>query len=357
MGRKVRVLVVDDSAVVRETLSMLINKHSDLEVMATAKDPFEAAERIRHEVPDVITLDVEMPRMDGITFLKRLMSQRPIPVVVCSSLVGEGTETLMAAMESGAVDIITKPTIGTRKFLEESTVLVQDKILAAASARIGMRMPSAPSKALAPSGDGAVRVSGAMHKTTQTVVAIGASTGGTEALRYLLTSLPPFAPPIVIVQHMPENFTRAFARRLDQECQVTIREARNGDRVLRGQALIAPGNFHMALKRSGAEYQVQIADGPLVSRHRPSVNVLFRSVAKHAGANAIGVLMTGMGDDGAEGLKTMRGAGAQTFGQNEQSCVVYGMSRVAKKIGAVEREVDLAEIPQLLVDLGQEKAA
>ena len=357
MGRKVRVLVVDDSAVVRETLSMLINRHPDLEVMATAKDPFEAADRIRREVPDVITLDVEMPRMDGITFLKRLMSQRPIPVVVCSSLVGDGTETLMAAMESGAVDIITKPTVGTRKFLEESAVQVQDKVLAAANARLGLRPPPVAQRPAGGSGGRPAGASSAMHKTTQTVVAIGASTGGTEALRYLLTSLPPFAPPIVIVQHMPENFTSAFARRLDQECQVTVREARNGDRVLRGQALIAPGNYHMALKRSGAEYQVQIADGPLVSRHRPSVNVLFRSVAKHAGANAIGVLMTGMGDDGAEGLKTMRESGARTFGQSEQSCVVYGMSRVAKKIGAVERELDLAEIPPILVDLGQEKAA
>ena len=356
IGKKIRVLVVDDSAVVRETLSMLINKHPDLEVMAVAKDPFEAAERIRREVPDVITLDVEMPRMDGITFLKRLMAQRPIPVIVCSSLVGDGTETLMAAMDAGAVDIIAKPTVGTRKFLEESAVQVQDKVLAAASARLGLRPPPVALKSGAQLS-GPIRASGAMHKTTQTVVAIGASTGGTEALRYLLTSMPPFAPPMVIVQHMPENFTSAFARRLDQECQITVREARNGDRVLRGQALVAPGNYHMALRRSGAEYQVQVAEGPLVSRHRPSVNVLFRSVAKHAGANAIGVLMTGMGDDGAEGLKTMKEAGARTFGQNERSCVVYGMSRVAKKIGAVERELDLTEIPQILVDLGQERAA
>ena len=350
-GRKIRVLVVDDSAVVRETLSMLINRHPNLEVMGAARDPYDAAERIRQEIPDVITLDVEMPKMDGITFLKRLMSQRPIPVVVCSSLVGEGTQTLMAALEAGAVDLIKKPTVGTRKFLEESAIQIQDKVLAAASARVGLRAPTAQLRSNAPASVGA------MHKTTQTVVAIGASTGGTEALRYVLASLPPFSPPIVIVQHMPESFTKAFAQQLDQQCQITVKEASNGDRVLRGQALIAPGNYHMVLKRSGAEYCVQIAEGPLVSRHRPSVNVLFRSVAQHAGANAVGVIMTGMGDDGAQGLLTLREAGGKTIGQNEQSCVVYGMSRVAMKIGAVERELDLTEIPQALVELGQEKAA
>ena len=350
-GRKVRVLVVDDSAVVRETLSMLINRHPRLEVMATAKDPFDAAERIRHEIPDVITLDVEMPRMDGISFLRKLMAQKPIPVVVCSSLVGEGTETLLAALDAGAVDLIQKPAVGTRKFLEEAAIQIQDKVIAAASARVGVRMPTVQRPS-----PGAART-GAMHKTTQTVIAIGASTGGTEALRYLLSSLPPFSPPIVIVQHMPEAFTSAFARQLDRECQVTVSEAKHGDRVLRGQALIAPGNRHMILARSGAEYCVQIAEGPLVSRHRPSVNVLFRSVAQHAGANAVGVILTGMGEDGAQGLKTMREAGARTIGQNERTCVVYGMSRVAMQIGAVERELDLAAIPKAVVELGQEKAA
>lgn len=359
-NRKVRVLVVDDSAVVRETLSQLINRSSQMEVMATAKDPFEAAQRIRDEVPDVITLDVEMPKMDGITFLRKLMVQRPLPVVICSSLVGEGTKTLLAAMEAGAVDIVQKPVIGTKKFLEESAIIIQDKILGAAQARVtNRRVVAKQVGARIGSGDGSARpaASAAMYKTTQTIVAIGASTGGTEALRLLLTSLPPFSPPTVIVQHMPEHFTAAFAKRLDEECQVSVKEARDGDRVLRGQALIAPGNHHLTLTRSGAEYCVRVTDGPLVSRHRPSVDVLFRSVARYAGSNAIGVILTGMGDDGAQGLKTMREAGASTIGQNEASCVVYGMSRVAKQVGAVEQELDIESIAEALVHLGQERAA
>lgn len=355
--RKIRVLVVDDSAVVRETLSHLINRNPALEVMATAKDPFEAAHKIREELPDVITLDVEMPKMDGVTFLRKLMAQRPIPVVICSSLVGEGTQTLLAALEAGAVDIVQKPVVGTKKFLEESAIMIQDKILGASMARVAPRR--GVSKQAAASGDApaAMPVGRAMHKTTQTIVAIGASTGGTEALRTLLTSLPPFSPPTVIVQHMPEHFTATFAKRLDEECQISVREARDGDRVLRGEALIAPGNHHLTLTRSGAEYGVRVTDGPLVSRHRPSVDVLFRSVARFAGSNAIGVILTGMGDDGAQGLKNMREAGARTIGQNEASCVVYGMSRVAKKIGAVEDELDLESIATALVHLGQERAA
>lgn len=350
-----RVLVVDDSAVVRETLCGLINRHPQLEVMATANDPFEAAQRIKKEIPDVITLDVEMPKMDGITFLRKLMSQRPVPVVVCSSLVGQGTKTLMAAMDAGAIEIIKKPAIGTRKGLEESAIQIQDKVLAAARSRILPRSATPSQKLIrAPERQAG---SSAMHQTTQTIVAIGASTGGTEALRNVLTALPPYAPPIVVVQHMPEHFTAAFAERLNSECQITVKEAKNSDRLLRGQALIAPGNMHMVLARSGAEYGVQVVEGPLVSRHRPSVNVLFRSVAKYAGANAIGVIMTGMGDDGAEGLKTMRDAGARTIGQNEASCVVYGMSRVAKQLGAVESELDLQDIPAALDQLGREKAA
>lgn len=355
---KYRVLIVDDSAVVRETLSELIGKHPDLEIMAKAADPFEAASVIKREVPDVITLDVEMPKMDGITFLRRLMAQKPIPVVVCSSLVAEGTKTLMAALDAGATDIIKKPSIGTRKGLEEAAIQIQDKVLAAAKAKISARRapPTVRSDCVS-KGGARVPVNNAMHMTTQTIVAIGASTGGTEALRYVLSSLPSYAPPIMIVQHMPEHFTAAFSQRLDQECSITVREARDGDRVLRGQALIAPGRYHITLTRSGAEYITRVVDGPLVSRHRPSVNVLFRSVAKYAGANAIGVIMTGMGDDGAEGLKAMRQAGARTIGQNESSCVVYGMPKCAKQIGAVETEVDLEQIPDLIVNMGQEKVA
>lgn len=358
VNRKYRVLIVDDSAVVRETLSALIGKHPELEVMAKASDPFEAARFIKSELPDVITLDVEMPKMDGITFLRRLMAQKPLPVVVCSSLVGEGSKTLMAALDAGAVDIIKKPSIGTRKGLEEAAIQIQDKVLGAAKAKLSRNLVL---QRAMPNSDKpqteSTRIHSAMHQTTQTIVAVGASTGGTEALRYVLSALPSYSPPIVIVQHMPEHFTAAFAERLNQECNITVREAKDGDRVLRGQALIAPGRYHISLNRSGAEYIIRVVDGPLVSRHRPSVNVLFRSVAKFAGANAIGVIMTGMGDDGAEGLKAMRLAGARTIGQNENSCVVYGMSRIANQIGAVESEVDLTQIPDLISSLGQEKVA
>ncbi|MEM7745103.1 MAG: chemotaxis response regulator protein-glutamate methylesterase [Pseudomonadota bacterium] len=355
-GRTRQVLVVDDSAVVRETLSALINRHPQLEVMATAKDPYEAAERMREQIPDVITLDVEMPRMDGISFLRRLMSQRPIPVVICSSLVGQGTETLLAALESGAVDIVQKPAVGTKRFLEESAILIQDKVLAAAHARLPsgsgrksvQRMPTNRAQSRPPR---------AMVKTTQTIVAIGSSTGGTEALREILTALPPFSPPILIVQHMPEHFTGAFAERLSQQSQITVREARDGDRALRGTALVAPGNHHLMLTRSGAEYRVKVAEGPLVSRHRPSADVLFRSVAKYAGKNAVGVILTGMGSDGAQGLKEMRSSGAHTIGQDEASCVVYGMSRAAKAAGAVVEEMPLSDISDALVELGRESAA
>ena len=347
-----RVLIVDDSAVVRQTISEIVSAHPQLEVMATANDPFQAAERLRREWPDVIVLDVEMPRMDGITFLRRLMAQRPVPVVICSTLVGDGSKTYLAALEAGAVELIQKPNLSTRKFLEESTIRLQDAVLAAAHARVARRDAAAPQTRhsadvmLAPAGRTA------MAQTTHKVVAIGASTGGTEALRVVLQSLRHDAPPIVIVQHMPEAFTKGFAKRLDDLCQITVKEAQSGDSVLPGQALIAPGARHMMLIRSGANYRVEIREGPLVNRHRPSVDVLFRSVARVAGANAVGVIMTGMGDDGARGLKEMRDTGARTIGQNEASCVVYGMPAEAMKAGGVEREVDLAEIGPLIQRLG-----
>ena len=298
-GKKIRVLVIDDSAVVRQTMSELINQHPEMEVIATAGDPFQAAECLRKNVPDVITLDVEMPRMDGITFLRKLMSQRPIPVVMCSSLVGAGTKTLMAALDAGAVDVVQKPVVSTKKFLEESAITIQDKILAAYKSKLGLRKLSAPTKSQTSSSAKPTPDRRAMYKTTQTVIAIGASTGGTEALRFLLKQMPPFAPPILVVQHMPEHFTKAFAERLDAECDISVREARDGDSALRGQALIAPGSRHMALRRSGANYGVSIIDGPLVNRHRPSVDVLFRSAARNAGGNSVGVILTGMGNDGA----------------------------------------------------------
>lgn len=346
-----RVLIVDDSAVVRQTMADLIASSPELEVMATASDPLVAAQRMRAERPDVITLDVEMPRMDGVTFLRRLMAQAPVPVVMCSSLVGANTETLAEAMAAGAVDVICKPQIGIRGFLEESRIAICDAVCAAAQARLSALRPRPVQARL--DADAVLPSPGsrAMVRTTEKVVAVGASTGGTEALRHFLCAMPPDCPPIVIVQHMPEAFTAAFARRLDGECAIGVAEARSGDRLLRGHALIAPGNRHTLLTRSGANYAVEVRDGPLVSRHRPSVDVLFRSVARHAGSNAIGVIMTGMGDDGARGLKEMRSAGARTLGQNEQSCVVYGMPKEALRHGGVEKEMSLEQLSAAVLTL------
>lgn len=347
-GRK-RVLIIDDSAAVRQTLAAIIESDPELEVMGTAGDPFLAVQRIREERPDVITLDIEMPRMDGLTFLRKLMAQSPIPVVVCSSLVGERTETLAQALAAGAVDIICKPQLGTKAFLEDSRIRICQAIKAAAHARLSNLHrveiePKLSADAMLPNPTTRPPVSRAMARTTETVVAIGASTGGTEALRLLLQAMPLDCPPLVIVQHMPESFTAAFARRLDNECGISVREAQSGDRLLRGHALIAPGNRHMLLRRSGAAYLVDIRDGPLVSRHRPSCDVLFRSVAQNAGANSIGVILTGMGDDGARGLKEMRDAGARTLGQDEATCVVFGMPKEAHRFGAVEDLLPLRQI-------------
>ncbi len=299
--KKIRVLIVDDSAVVRQTLTNIITSDPELEIMATAADPFIAAERIAEEVPDVITLDVEMPRMDGITFLTKIMSQHPIPIVIVSSLADEGSETAMKALENGAVDIITKPKMGTKQFLEESRTLVCDTIKAAAATKAKIKVVRPRSSLVAPklTADAVLaKPTKAMAQTTEKVIAVGASTGGTEALREFLESLPLDSPGIVIVQHMPENFTAAFAKRLDGICRISVKEAENNDTVIRGRALIAPGNKHMLLKRSGARYYVEVKDGPLVSRHRPSVDVLFRSAAQYGGKNVMGVIMTGMGDDG-----------------------------------------------------------
>jgi two-component system chemotaxis response regulator CheB len=350
MAQKIRVLIVDDSAVVRQTLQSILSTDNDIEVMGTASDPFFAAKKIQQEVPDVITLDVEMPRMDGLTFLKKIMSQHPIPVVIISSLTAKGTETALRALEFGAVEVIAKPQMDTKRFIEESKIRLCDAVKAAAIAKIRRRAIAQPEFVVQPklSADAilpkATPSNSSMLKTTELVVAVGASTGGTEALRSFLEAMPLDSPGIVIVQHMPENFTKSFANRLNELCQITVKEAENGDTIIRGRALIAPGNHHMLLKRSGAKYYVEIKDGPLVNRHRPSVDVLFRSTARYAGGNSIGIIMTGMGDDGARGLLEMKEAGARTIAQDEKSCVVFGMPNEAIKLGAVEKILPLDQI-------------
>jgi len=340
---RIRVMIVDDSAVVRQVLSAALEKDAEIEILGTASDPVFALEKMERDWPDVIVLDVEMPRMDGITFLKKLMAEHPTPVVICSTLTGKGTETSMQALAAGAVSIVTKPTIGVKQFLQDSTEDLVQAVKAAARANVRQLVPvrNAPkltADAILPPA------AHAMAQTTDMVVAVGTSTGGTQALEAVLTRLPRVTPGIVIVQHMPEKFTEAFADRLNGLCQIEVREARNGDRVMPGRALIAPGGRHMLLKRSGAQYYVEVMEGPLVNRHRPSVDVLFRSVARCAGKNALGIIMTGMGDDGARGLKEMRDAGAKTVGQDEATCVVYGMPKEAVKLGAVDRVMPLGDI-------------
>jgi two-component system chemotaxis response regulator CheB len=362
---KIRVLIVDDSASVRQVLTEVLESDPGIEVMGSASDPFVAAKRIEKEVPDVITLDVEMPRMDGITFLRKLMAQRPVPVVMCSSLTEQGSETLIQALEAGAVDIIVKPRIDAAQSLLESRVRICDVVRAAARARIRGRAarPEVPigasrrgtlEKLTADAMLPAPAPGQAMARTTETVVCIGASTGGTESLRVVLEALPASAPGIVIVQHMPEKFTAAFAKRLDGLCQVEVKEAVDGDTVLRGRVLIAPGDKHTLLQRSGARYYVSVKDGPLVSRHRPSVDVLFRSAARFAGGNAVGIIMTGMGDDGAHGLAEMREAGAFTVAQDEASSVVFGMPKEAIALGAVERILPLDLLAAEIVRAGRQ---
>jgi two-component system chemotaxis response regulator CheB len=348
MSTKIKVLIVDDSAVVRQTLADILASDHDIEVMAKASDPYLAADHIAREVPDVILLDVEMPRMDGLTFLQKIMSQHPIPVVICSSLAESGSETALRALEYGAVEIILKPRLGAKLFLEEAKIRICDAVKAAAAVRVKRQLVHPPPVVPKLSADVVLAKakigSEAMLKTTEKVVVIGASTGGTEALKDLLVSLPLDAPGIIIVQHMPEHFTKAFAQRLDTMCRISVKEAETNDTVLRGRALIAPGNRHLLLKRSGARYYVEIKDGPLVSRHRPSVDVLFRSAARYAGPNAVGVLMTGMGDDGARGMLEMKQVGAYTIAQDEDTCVVFGMPKKAIDLQAVERVLPLGSI-------------
>lgn len=356
MGGKVRVLIVDDSASVRQAMTQILSEDPQIEVIAAASDPFAAARYIKDDLPDVVTLDVEMPRMDGITFLRKLMSQCPVPVVMCSSLTEQGSETLLQALEAGAVDVILKPRMGVADFLLEQNQRIRDVVKGAARARVSARSERRSMKVqqkltadavLPPPG------SRAMSRTTEQIVCIGASTGGTEALREVLEALPANAPGIVIVQHMPEHFTRSFAQRLNSLCEVDVKEAEDGDTVMRGHVLIAPGGRHTMLQRQGARYLVSVRDGPLVSRHRPSVDVLFRSAAQSAGRNAVGVILTGMGDDGAQGLLEMKQAGARTIAQDEATSVVFGMPKEAIARGAVDRIVPLDAVARELIQATQ----
>jgi two-component system chemotaxis response regulator CheB len=342
---RIKVLVVDDSAVVRQVVAGLLDEDPDIEVIAACADPILAIARMKVQWPDVIVLDVEMPRMDGITFLKKVMAERPTPVVICSTLALSGAKTSIEALAAGAVAIITKPTLGLKQFLVDASDDLVTAVKAAAKANVKKYQPVvAREKNTADVIMSAADKHTAMIQTTERVVALGTSTGGTQALEVVLTSLPRVTPGIVIVQHMPEKFTAEFANRLNGLCKIEVKEAQNNDRVIPGRALIAPGGKHMLLRRTGAQYYVEVMDGPLVNRHRPSVDVLFRSVAKCAGANALGVIMTGMGDDGAAGLMEMRTAGAHTLAQDEESCVVFGMPKEAIKRGGVERVVPLTAI-------------
>jgi two-component system chemotaxis response regulator CheB len=346
--RPIRVLIVDDSAFVRQTLKGILESDPEIQVSGVAQDPYVAVERIREQLPDVIMLDIEMPRMDGLTFLDRLMSQHPLPVVVCSTLTAAGSDVALAALSKGAVEIVTKPKLGTKEFFEESRIRICDVVKAAAHARVGKSRPPVIAPKVPPklTADAILAKpnSSAMIQTTDKVVVVGASTGGTEALQHFLQAMPLDAPPIVIVQHMPAEFTARFAQRLKGICGITVKEAADGDSAIRGQALIAPGNRHALLKRSGARYFVEVRDGPLVSRHRPSVDVLFRSAARYAGRNAVGVIMTGMGDDGAKGMLEMHQAGAHNIAQDEATSVVFGMPAEAIKLSAVDQILPLGRI-------------
>ena len=339
----IKIFIVDDSAVVRQVLTDVLNKIAGFHVIGTASDPIFALKKLDENWPDVIVLDIEMPRMDGITFLKKLMIEHPTPVVICSTLTTKGAHVVMEAMSAGAVDIITKPTVSLRDFLQESVVLMSNAIKGAAQARL-RKVKDNDQKKIPIN-----QIMRSMENTTDRVIAIGASTGGTQAVEYILTRLPKTAPGIVIVQHMPELFTASFASRLNGICEVTVKEAQNNDRILPGLALIAPGGRHLLLRRSGAQYRVEVKDGPLVTRHKPSVNVLFRSVAKSAGKNAIGIILTGMGDDGAKGMKELHDSGALTIAQDEESCIVYGMPKEAVKVGGVDKEMALENIPEIIL--------
>jgi two-component system chemotaxis response regulator CheB len=341
MTTRLQVLVVDDSAVVRQVLSSLLSPRFDVD---TAADPIIARRRMERRRPDVIVLDLHMPRVDGITFLREIMRDDPVPVVICSSAATRGSEAAMRALEEGAVDIILKPQVGVREFLEEAQGQLSDTLRAAASARVVKRLPKL---VVTPRHSADVVLQRSTLRAVpagDTIVAVGASTGGTEALREIIEALPPDAPGMIVVQHMPEGFTAAFAKRLDALSAVEVKEAADGDVVARGRVLIAPGDKHLLLRRNSSGHFVNTVEGPLVSRHRPSVDVLFRSVAQAAGASAIGILLTGMGDDGATGLGELHATGATTIAQDEATCVVFGMPKEAIQRGAVTHVLPLGAI-------------
>lgn len=347
----IKVLIVDDSAVLRQVLTAKLSEDPGINVIGAAADPIYAMEKMQKEWPDVIVLDVEMPRMDGISFLRKLMDERPTPVVICSTLTTKGAETSLQALSAGAVCIVAKPTMGLKKFLEDSFSDIAAAVKVAAQSRVAKLRPIEGSS-LAPLRPVQPVSSEALAQTTETIVALGTSTGGTQALERVLRALPRVCPGIVIVQHMPEKFTKAFAQRLDSLCEIEVVEGEHNMRVLPGRAIVAPGGRHMQLKRSGAQYHVEVFDGPLVNRHIPSVDVLFRSVAKIAGRNALGIIMTGMGDDGAVGLLDMRNSGARTIAQDEASCVVFGMPKEAIKRGAAEQIMPLTSMPEAILRWG-----
>jgi len=344
---KIKVLIVDDSALIRSVLREIINSQPDMEVVGVAPDPIIARDLIRQTNPDVLTLDVEMPKMDGLDFLEKLMRLRPMPVVMVSSLTEKGSEITMRALELGAVDFVAKPKIAIQSGMLEYTELIADKIRAASKAKIRARAPSAAT----PGAGTATAVPAMKHfSSSEKLIIIGASTGGTEAIKDFLIQMPPDCPGILIVQHMPEGFTRSFAQRLDNLCGISVKEAVDGDRVLPGHAYLAPGHSHLLLARSGANYMTQLDQGPPVNRHRPSVDVLFHSAAVHAGKNAVGVILTGMGKDGALGMLEMKQAGAHNFAQNEATCVVYGMPREAVAVGGVHEVGALNDLPRMVLD-------
>lgn len=344
--RRIKVLIVDDSALVRQVLGQMLDGIADIEVIGAAPDPIFAMAKMNKDWPDVITLDVEMPRMDGITFLKQIMSTRPTPVLICSSLTEKGAATTFQALQAGAAGIFTKPQIGVKDFLHASKQQFADAIREVARANMkNLHALPTPKIAVPLPQENSV----AMAKTTERVIAIGTSTGGTLALEFVLSQLSKVCEGIVIVQHMPEKFTAAFAQRLNSICGIEVREAKHGDRIRPGLALIAPGGQHLSITRNGAYYQAVVKPGPAVNRHCPSVDVLFRSVAKVAGANAIGIIMTGMGDDGARGLLEMQQAGATTYAQDEASCVVFGMPKEAIKRGAADHIIPLEQVPAIIM--------